>query len=73
MYDIIHCCVAGMSPLAPSTAETMGGKVVDLSSAMNALVWSAQRSAKSEANSHPGSLIIQPQSQDTVKCTPNTL
>ena len=36
-----HCCVAGMSPLALSTAETMGGKVVNLSSAMNALVWSA--------------------------------
>ena len=63
MYDIIHCCVAEMSPLALSTAETMGGKVVNLSSAMNALVWSAQRGAKFEANSHPGSLIIQPQSQ----------
>ena len=40
MYDIIHCCVAGMSPLALSTTETMGGKLVNLSSAMNALVWS---------------------------------
>ena len=52
MYDIIHCCVAGMSSLTPSTAETMGGKVVDLCSAMNALVQSAKRGAKSEASSH---------------------
>ena len=63
MNGIIHSCVVGMSRLTPSTAETMGGKVVDLSSAMNALVWSAKRGAKSEVNSHPGNLIIHPQSQ----------
>ena len=51
-------CLASLHP----TAETMGGQVVDLSSAMNALVWSAKRGAKSEVNSHPGNLI-HPQSQ----------
>ena len=37
----------------------MGGKVVDLSSAMGTLVWSAKRGAEPEPYCYTGGLIIQ--------------
>ena len=63
MDDIIHCCVVGVSTLTPTAAKTMGGKVVDLSSAMGTLVWSAKWGAESESYCYTGGLVIQPKSQ----------
>ena len=56
-----HCCMVGVSPLTPVVAKTMGGKVVDLSSAMGTLVWSAKRGAESESYCYTGGLVIQPE------------
>ena len=63
MDDIIHCCEVGVSPRTPTGAKIMDGKVVDLSSAMGALVWAAKRSAESEPYCYMGGLVIQPESQ----------
>ena len=63
MDDIIHCCVVGVSPLTPVAAKTIGGKVVDLSSAMGTLVWSAKRGAESVPYCYTGGLAIQAESQ----------
>ena len=48
MTSFTACRVAGVSFLTPTAAKTMGGKLVDLSSAVGALVWSAKWGAKFE-------------------------
>ena len=42
MQDVIDCCVAGVSALAPPTTQTVSGKVINGGPAMAALVGSTK-------------------------------
>ena len=58
MQDVIDCCVAGVSALAPPTAQATSGKVIDGGPAMAALVWSTKGDAQSKANGNSSGLIL---------------